>query len=541
MEDTAYNITKQYLSLLKTRIQYNNSSFLKQLENQGRIVFKYEDPSLLEYALDIIPLQTLYEKASPEPSLEDNVIKQLLHWFKNEFFTWLDNPLCNCCGYKETQFESIVPPTAEEKKYEAFTVESFRCPVCSQRTRFPRYNDPRKLLETKRGRCGEWANCFTLCCRAVGAESRIVYDSTDHVWTEVYSEFEQRWIHCDSCEEAWDRPLLYSLGWSKQLSYCIAFSTVEALDVTKRYIQDWPSVLKRRDKVREIELNLFLDDLTNKYQQLFSSEKKRELNQKTVKELVELENFCQKRTIKKEELVGRQSGSTEWRSMRGEMGTDLNTESRSLDTFNLLGSSKQIDENSVRLTDRNTSQMGAFYHSQPIVLNSLKGIEVEFALRITGQGADGLAFIIQAAGKNVLGEGGCQLGYGGIKNSIAVEFDTYQSSDRCADPSANHISVHTRQPPYPNSAHHDYSLGHTSSIPPLASGKWIQVKIQMDQEGVQVGLLQKQKYVQVLDVKLDVMSYLNHSNEAWIGFTASTGGLAQMHEIQWNQLNVYYK
>lgn len=70
--------------------------------------------------------------------------------------------------------------------------------------------------------------------------------------------------------------------------------------------------------------------------------------------------------------------------------------------------------------------MGAFYHSQPIVLNSLKGIEVEFALRITGQGADGLAFIIQAAGKNTLGEGGCQLGYGGIKNSIAVEFDTYQ-------------------------------------------------------------------------------------------------------------------
>lgn len=47
MEDTAYNITKQYLSLLKTRIQYNNSSYLKQLENQGRVVFKYEDPSLL--------------------------------------------------------------------------------------------------------------------------------------------------------------------------------------------------------------------------------------------------------------------------------------------------------------------------------------------------------------------------------------------------------------------------------------------------------------------------------------------------------------
>ena len=49
---------------------------------------------------------------------------------------------------------------------------------------------------------------------------------------------QNRWLHCDSCEDIRDKPLLYDKGWGKRLTHVVAFGKDEAVDVTRRYVAD---------------------------------------------------------------------------------------------------------------------------------------------------------------------------------------------------------------------------------------------------------------------------------------------------------------
>ena len=160
-------------------------------------VMVYEDKNLQEKARSVMPVQQLQEGASKKLlelskhtkvtcSIQDLLLLELLAWFKTSFFSWVDCPKCEFCG-GDTRRAGMATPDSAELMWGGARVENYQCNSCSRYTRFPRYNHPGKLLETRRGRCGEWANCFTLCCRALAFEARYVLDWTDHVWSEVYS------------------------------------------------------------------------------------------------------------------------------------------------------------------------------------------------------------------------------------------------------------------------------------------------------------------------------------------------------------------
>ncbi|XP_040208947.1 peptide-N(4)-(N-acetyl-beta-glucosaminyl)asparagine amidase isoform X1 [Rana temporaria] len=302
--------------------------FLQTLQSNAHHVLVYERSELQQKARDQIPVSELQARAQEKllqaRSLEsestinedDFLMLELLRWFKEDFFHWVNSlPCSQCNGQTETK-ESLTPST-DDLRWGATRVENHYCNKCNHINRFPRYNNPEKLLETRRGRCGEWANCFTLCCRAMGLEARYVWDSTDHVWTEVFSSSQNRWLHCDPCENACDKPLLYEVGWGKKLSYIIAFSKEEVVDVTWRYSCKHEEVILRRKEIRESWLRETTSALNKTRQQSLPEPRKEEILRRLIVEIVE---FMSPKTPNPGELGGRISGSVAWRVARGEVG-----------------------------------------------------------------------------------------------------------------------------------------------------------------------------------------------------------------------------
>jgi len=101
--------------------------------------------------------------------------------------------------------------------------------------------------------------------------------------------------------------------------------------------------------------------------------------------------------------------------------------------------------NVLRLTEDVQSRVGTawFNIKQPVA----GGFTTTFTFQISHEGfpADGIAFVIQnsQAGLAAFGDGGGGIGYQGIPNSLAVEFDTYLNAGPGPnnDPNANHVAV----------------------------------------------------------------------------------------------------
>ena len=285
-------------------------------------ISEYDDAVKLDECLDYIPLAEIFESAAQDQENSardegDRVVIALLKWFKSHF-KWVNAAPCAHCGNTETVGRGGTSPNEEEKKYGTQVTEVWHCDKCNSDTRFPRYNDLYKLLETESGRCGEWCHVMTYLLKSLGKDVRYIWNSEDHVWNEVWSDNEKRWIHVDSCEAAFDKPLIYADGWGKKMAYVIAVSNQGCKDVTNRYVRRPDAALPRK-LMSEQQLAGLLAQLTTNAragmdpvelvnQSILDEEEDKELN-----------SFVHAPTAT-ESLQARQSGSAEWTASRGENG-----------------------------------------------------------------------------------------------------------------------------------------------------------------------------------------------------------------------------
>jgi Transglutaminase-like superfamily len=264
--------------------------------------------------------------------------------------TWVNQPPCEnpTCGndsgcgdgdgdntnYENSKskmeyVETRGPETDEESMGGAARVEVYRCLRCQATTRFPRYNSASKIFETRKGRCGEYANLFGAYCRAVGLETRYIADFTDHVWTECLVDG-RNWVMVDSCEGVVNEPSMYEAGWGKQLSYVLAVSTVEVVDVTPRYtrkfysddFQDRRRIVTITELAGESHIRLARQRLL----QVLKPKQREEVSKRLAVEESFLSS-CRNSTDWEGDAYdrGRISGSYAWKVSRSEAGNDALT------------------------------------------------------------------------------------------------------------------------------------------------------------------------------------------------------------------------
>jgi len=200
-------------------------------------------------------------------------------------------------------------------------------------------------------------------------------------------------------------------------------------------------------------------------------------------------------------------------------------------------------------------EKSAVWYGQKVPVR--EGFETEFTFRISNgsdlgfpdgsePGGDGFAFVIYNGGTYEIGQDnpGKANGFKGLTNSIAVEFDFYkndpQNSFDYNDPNGNHIAIQTGRSG-PNSAEHNdiFTYYITENIPIIKSdGTQIyharidynvepnRFRVFLDTDGSFSAPL-----IDLEDFDIGSLIELENGSKTFIGFTASTSEVMQIHDI----------
>lgn len=114
---------------------------------------QYHDLKILEKIKSLIPEQILQLN-------EDDKIKSLLGWFKNDFMSWTSkDPLCTKCTGEGRDKVAMQVQIMTGMSWKLRAIE-IKCNKCVYEYTFPRYGEILKIAEIRTGRCSEWSMLF---------------------------------------------------------------------------------------------------------------------------------------------------------------------------------------------------------------------------------------------------------------------------------------------------------------------------------------------------------------------------------------------
>jgi glucose/arabinose dehydrogenase len=196
--------------------------------------------------------------------------------------------------------------------------------------------------------------------------------------------------------------------------------------------------------------------------------------------------------------------------------------------LNLNGAANRLGT-TIELTPDQVHSRGSAYYATPLQVNANTGFKTQFQFVLDGQagsaGADGFSFVLQnsAEGARALGGVGSYVGLGDVLNSLAVKFDTYQNP---GDIAGNTVSIvrngDVYNPVVVQATPFDLNNGATYSA-------WVEYDGLTNQLTVFLADGTAKPPTAILTTTTDLFTTVG--NQAFVGFTAAAGGIANRQSI----------
>ncbi|MFM2431937.1 MAG: hypothetical protein RLZZ511_3150 [Cyanobacteriota bacterium] len=178
--------------------------------------------------------------------------------------------------------------------------------------------------------------------------------------------------------------------------------------------------------------------------------------------------------------------------------------------------------------DRQHSRGSAFYNA-PVQIGPNTGFNTQFQFVLDGAagttGADGFTFALQnsSAGSQALGAVGSYVGIGLVEKSLAVKFDTYKNANDVAE---NTVAIVLNGEVYAPIALQALPFDLNNGA---AYSAWVDYDGLTDQLTVYVSDGTAKPAVAVLTTTIDLTTVVGE--QAYVGFTAAAGGIAQRQTV----------